>query len=278
MGTRSVSTGPVRTSSTGNPILGFVGIGAVGISIWALYSAAGVTLSAVSQTLSAVFGEANPAIVDSLILSGIAGAFAGVAVAALRSLTRKPNRLAESFVSALFSGGLAAPARDRVFWGRVFLGGGIGFAIGAMNGASGILSFLHPFSDSAAAVLQNQAFPIVVLLGGGFGGPGGTGFGGLLFLILVVILAAILVGVFAGPLLNAIIYAAAKATGGMAKGASKAYVIRILRGHDGQSKDGKDHPIAMGVFNGFVTGFIVGLLEAPFMVWGAVTFFVSQPK
>src|SRR5205823_3130241 len=138
-----------------------------------LVSAAGITLSAISNVLQ-LFTTSNDIVWNNLILSGFAGIFAGAAIAVLRSIRKKKGH-SESFVSALFGGGLTRTDFGAAYWGHVLLGGSIGFAIGAINGASGTISFLHSTQDVAAA-FSYQQFAIVTLLGGGFGGPGGTDF------------------------------------------------------------------------------------------------------
>src|SRR5437868_809891 len=115
----SIISGQRNTSGPvgGNPILGAIGLLAMGISLWVLACAAAVTLSGLSLLLDLSLHGGPAGIIQNVLMSGVAGIFAGVAMAIVRCWPRKTSALTKSFISALFSKGLAEPQLDAVFWG-----------------------------------------------------------------------------------------------------------------------------------------------------------------
>jgi hypothetical protein len=255
---RSSSNTTSRTSQ--NPIAGLLGLGVVSVSIWGLVCAARVILGAVSVIVDVLFGTAPSTLIGSVILSAFAGAFAGIALALLRSLRRKPDAVSKSFLSALFNKGLAG-SFDAGFWGRALISGTVGLLIGAITGASGAISFPQFFNGSASSILSAGSLPLMAFVGGGFGGPGGTGFWSMLFLILVLILMGLIVGILSGLIVHLVVAAAAGAT----KGATKEAVLRALEESD---EEPQPHRIRNGVVRGALTGIVVAILESIFTVWG----------
>jgi|SRR6185295_8991994 len=81
----SISRGPsVVGGGDGNPIGAIVGLAAIGVSIWGLVCAAGVTIAAVSLLLRGLSQGIGATIVTNVILGGIAGLFAAVATEIVR--------------------------------------------------------------------------------------------------------------------------------------------------------------------------------------------------
>lgn len=269
------STGSMSTGSS-NPIGGLFALGVMAVSIWAVVCAARITLTAAGLLFDVVLGSAASDMVQNVVLSAIAGAFAGVAVGVMRSFRRKSAQLSQSLISALVSKGLAAPTLDSIFWGRVVLSGLVGFLVGSLNGATGIISFPQVIGGSAQQVVTSTMFPLAQFLGGGFGGPGGDGFWAIVFLIFVILIAALFAGIVAGFLTH-VLFAA---VGGMTKGAARAYVSRILQephGDQSGEKEERHNPIVAGMIRGLIVGSCTGILEIVFTAMGVVRFYRPGP-
>lgn len=225
-------------------------------------------MAAVSLFVQA-FSSASPdGFIVNVVLSALAGVFAGVTIAVVRAWPRKPGDIEKSFISALFSKSLAAPQLDGIFFGRVLISGTIGCLVGAILGASGTISFPQLFSDSTATIFQNTAYPIMAFAGGGFGGPGGDGFLSVIFLILVIVVLAICAGCIIGLLLQ---LAMAVFFGGI-KGATKSAVTAILEEKDAKEPTAQSHPIRAGAIKGALTGLLAGIVQAAFTAWGLIHF------
>jgi hypothetical protein len=219
--------------------------------------------------LDVLLGAAPDAVTSNVVLSGIAGAFAGVAIAMTRSLRRNPGSAGKSFISALFSKGLGAPSPDGALWSGVLLGAAVGSFVGALTGAAGFISFPQTISGHSGDAFAGTLFPLTAFLGGGFGGPGGTHFGSLLFLALVVIMTALLVGLSIGFLVHLAIYNLAGATAA----STQALILRALQGAPKGGNRHQRHPLREGAIRGALTGALVGLTEAAFTVWGVANFY-----
>jgi hypothetical protein len=250
-------------------------IPAAGIAIWVLLIGAQFVLLSAVALLSVLFGAAPDGVASNIILSGIAGAFAGIAIATIRSLRRKPGSIEKSFVSALFSKGLAAPLIDGSFWGRAMLSTFVGLLVGAFTGADGFISFPQAITGTAADVFSIH-YPLIKFLGGGlggsgagFGGPDGIGFWSALFLILVIIVTAVLIGSLSGFFVHIVI----KGMAGATKASTKELVLRSLREPADGKSEHKDHPIGQGIIRGALTGVFVGLIEGLFTLWGITAFY-----
>jgi len=232
-----------------------------------------ITLASLSVTISVFLGLAPEGVLQNVALSAVAGLFAGIGIIVLRSITRKSDISSESFVSAVLSKGLAAPHWDGIFWERVFVGAFVGIGVGAINGAGGIINFLQLMDGSAQQVLQGSHYPLIVFLGGGYGGPGAGGLLSLLFTILVIILAAIVVGICVGSVFHLAIGALA----GMTKGSTKALILEGLSERSDKDERAKRHPIrdavVGGARRGALVGFIAGALESAFTAIGIVQYF-----
>ncbi len=259
---------------TGNPLYILV-IPAAGIAIWALVIAAQLVLVSAASLLGALSGAAPEGVASNILLSGIAGAFAGIAITIMRSLRRKPGSIEKSFVSALFSKGLAAPSLDASFWGRALLSTFVGLLVGVFTGADGFISFPQAITGTAGDVFSIH-YPLVEFLGGGFGGSGagfggsgGIGFWAALFLILVIIVTAVLIGSLSGLFVHLIIMGLAGAT----KASTKELVLRSLQEPADDKSERKGHPIRQGIVRGAMSGVLVGLIEALFTLWGIAVFY-----
>jgi hypothetical protein len=250
----------------GSVIGGAIGLAAASVSVWAIVCAARITISAISLLI--VAGNI-PTLVGNLVLSGIAGAFAGFSVATIRSWPRKSGRLQESFISAIFNKSVGDPNAGGVFWVRILIGGLIGFTVGAMNGSGGILSFPQ-IALGSGEIIPDPSSPIAVFIGGGFGGPGGTGILSLLFLIIVVVFAAVLVGFLAGLIYHLLLYALA----GMVKGGTKTLVTNALQDRVDKTGAKEHHPVVVGMIRGSLIGLFVGILESIFTTWGVIRFYM----
>ena len=255
----------MSTSTSGNPITGLLGVAAFGVFIWGAISAARIIFSAVSGILDVIAVGWMGELAENIVLSAIGGGSAGLVIVAMRSWPKKPNHTTESFVSALFHKGLAAPYLGEGFWFKTLLGGVIGAITGAISGGAGIVNFPQFFSGSAATTMHDHALAIIGFAGGGFGGPEGGGIFSLLALIVVVILIAVFVALIAGFVVHLLLYGLAGAT----KGASKAAVLHVLK----DKEDGRDQPIMDGLARGFVVGVAVGLLQAGFTATGIIQFY-----
>jgi len=266
----SISRGPsVVGGGDGNPIGAIVGLAAIGVSIWGLVCAAGVTIAAMSLLLRGLSQGIGATIVTNVILGGIAGLFAAVATEIVRQGSRRAAKHGGHFISSLFQRRLGESTLDTVFWSRVVIGGLIGLATGFLNGSTGMLSPLQFLWGTAEATINESAYPVVVLVGGGFGGPGGVGFLSLAFLVLVIILSAIIAALLAGLLLHLLMYAIA----GMSKGATKAYITNILHDQSAANHGDDQHPVLTGMTRGFFIGLVVGAIESVFTILGIIKFY-----
>ena len=252
-------------TSSGNPLYILV-IPAAGIALWSLVIAAEFVLISAASLIGVLFSTAPDSMAPNIFLSGIAGAFAGIATAMVRSLRRKPSSIEKSFISALFSKGLAAPSLDGPFWIKTLLSTFIGFLVGMATGADGFISFPQAFTGTARDVFSVH-YPLVDFLGGGLGGsgagfagPDGFGFWSALFLMLVIILTALLIGSLSGLFVHLLV----KAVAGATKASTKELVIQSLE--DPAPGEEKGHPIGQGIIRGALTGVLVGVIEALFTI------------
>jgi hypothetical protein len=263
-GTRSVGT----STSGNNPISGIIGLAFTALSIWGLVCAARIIFATVSLLLKGLGGGLAATITVNIALSAVAGFFAAVGTEILRQNYRRASKYGGHFISSLFQKRLGESMLDSVFWGRVVIGGCVGLAAGAVNGSMGILNFPQFLWGTAGRIIHESSYPIIAFVGGGFGGPGGTGFFSLAFLVLVIIISAVLAAFLIGFLLHLLMYGIA----GMTKGATKAYLTDILRDQSaGEGKD--DHPVVAGMRRGFYIGLIVGIIESVFTVLGIIKFY-----
>jgi ABC-type multidrug transport system fused ATPase/permease subunit len=249
----------------GNPITGLLSLGAFGIFIWGFVCAARIIFSAVSSVLDVISTGWIGDIANNIVLSAIGGALAGLAGVAMRSWPKKPGHTTQSFISALFHKGLADPQLEEAFWFKTLLGGIIGAIVGGISGGGGTVNFPQFFSGSTATIIHNRGLAVIGFAGGGFGGPEGGGILSLLFLIVVVLIVAVVVALVAGFVIHLLLYGVAGAT----KGATKAYILQILK--DKGPSD--NHPIMDGLKRGFIVGMIVGVLQAGFTATGIIRFY-----
>jgi len=131
----------------------------------------------------------------------------------------------------------------------------------------GMLNLPQFLWGTSEAVIHESAYPIIGLVGGGFGGPGGTGLLSLAFIVLVIIIAALLAGLLIGVISHVLLLALA----GTTKGAAKAYFTKILRDEPSGASD--PNPIGTGAVRGLITGLTVGILESIFTLMGIVKFY-----
>lgn len=262
------TSGTSTSTSDGDAIVGFIGLAATGVTVWALVCAARITMVAVSL-LFQVFSSTPPdGFVVNVFLSALGGIFAGITTAVVRAWPRKPGQVEKSFISALFSKNLAAPKLDGTFFGRVLISGAIGLLVGAITGASGMISFPQFFSDSTAQVFHDTAYPLMAFAAGGFGGPGGDGVLSIIFMILVIVILSICAGCIIGFVLQLVI---AALFGGI-KGTTKSAVTKMLEEKDPQGSSTESHPIRAGAIKGALTGLLAGVVQASFTAWGIVHF------
>ena len=253
----------------GNPIVAVLGVAAIGVSIWGVVCATGVAIASISLLLKGLGEGLSAAIVANVVLGGIAGFFAAIATEILRQNGRRVAKHGGHFVSSLFQRRLGESSLDTVFWSRVVIGGIIGLLTGALNGSTGMLSFLQFLWGTAETTIHDPTYPILVLVGGGFGGPGGTGVLSLAFVVLVIIISAIAVALLAGLLVHLLLYGIA----GMSKGAIKAYITSILHDQSASRYNDDKHPVLTGMSRGFVIGLAVGIIESIFTVLGIIKFY-----
>jgi hypothetical protein len=245
-----------------------IGLGVVVIGIWALVCAARVTFATISMVFEIFSSNAPSGLLFNVILSGLSGVFAAAAIAVVRAWPRKPGKLEESFVSALFNKGLVNSNGD--FLKKAFVYGIIGFLAGGICGAGGMTNFPQFFSDSTAQIFRNaSAFPILVFAGGGFGGPDGGGFLALLFLIFVILIISFILGLLAGLIVHLSIAAIA---GSVTKGAVKGTITKMLEEKTADEENHDPHPFLSGLKRGAWTGLVAGIMQAAFTAWGIVHF------
>lgn len=257
-------TGPVGADV--NPIVGIAGFAAFGIGLWVLVCVARLVLAAISFAIAPPDWTTVPGLAANIIENAVCGLFAGLVIGGLLAWGRKPDKLGESFLSALFNKGLAGPDINALFWGRVVLSGVVGWTVGRVAGGVGMIALPPSLSGAAHTVLTASAAPIVLFVGGGLGGSGGTDFFSLLFLFLVLIALVIVVALIASALLHLALWGVM----GMTKGAVKAYIVELLKpriGEDGKPPD-KIAPMIIAMERGFVVGVILGVCESVFTTWG----------
>jgi hypothetical protein len=267
-------------SNIPNPLELLAGVASLvgaGILIWALVVAAELVFFSATALIVTMLGLAPDGVISNIILSSIAGVFAGIAVTMIRSLHRKPRSIEKSFVSALFSKGLAAPSLDGLFWTKVMLSTLVGLLVGALTGADGFISFPQAVTGTAEHVFSTHyptQYPLIEFISGGlggsgagFGGAGGMGFWSALFLIIVIIVTAMIIGSLSGLFVHLTIRAIAGAT----KASTKELVLQSLE--DPAAGESKGHPFGQGIIRGALTGVLVGLIEAVFTLWGISAFY-----
>jgi hypothetical protein len=217
-------------------------LGALALAAVPLLSGLGTLLSAVSQDLP---HEA----VSMIVLSGFAGVFAGVAAAALKTVRFKADPLAKSFISAYFNKSLVDIRIDAAFWGRLVVGGLVGWMVGAWLTAAGFTSV--PELLTGVYTLNN----LIPMASGGFGGPPppANPFG-IIFLLLLAILAGPVAGLISGSLVSI----ALSMVAGVTKGTVKAYVEAVLT--DPNNRSSSD--IMIGAMRGLVVGILAGIIQA----------------
>lgn len=250
-------------------LIGALGLGGIGILIWALVYAAQLVLVSGFMLVGAVLDASVDGLASNIFLSSIAGVFAGIAIATIRSLHRKPGNIEKSFVSALFSKGLAVPSLDGLFWAKVLLSAFVGLLVGAFSGADGFISFPQAIAGTAGKMFSSNDIALIHFLSGGFGGPGTVGFWSALLLIIVIILTTLIIGALSGLFVHLII----KGLAGAAKASTKELVLQSLE--DPADGEDKGHPIGQGIIRGALTGVLVGLIEAVFTLWGIAVFYHS---
>jgi len=255
-------TGPVSTSSADvNPILAILSFPIMGAVLVALAVGAYVTLKGLALIVHAEGSGMASVIYENVIATGVAGLFAGAATALIGAMRRK-SALAQSVISGVFNPKLAAGFGES-FWTLMTIESLIGLIVGALNGGAGIISFPQLLFGSHHLALRGDFYPIAAALFGG-GGSGGTGDGSfwsivwvLLCLVLVVLACALIIGFFAGP----IVQIAVTAFGGAVKGAAEAAAAR--------------HPLARGIARGLKIGLVVGIIEAVFSAWGYLPYHIK---
>jgi hypothetical protein len=262
---------------TGNVFLDLlliaVGFIVLGVSILVTITTAAIMMGTFSLLIKLIIHGATANVLQNLLLSVVAGVFAGIATVIIRFWGRKPSHLEKSFLSALFTKGLEAPTYDKVFWGRVFVGGVVGTIVGLITGTSGALSFPQLISGTAHEVLTNTVYPIsefVVNLTGGAGAGGGFDYW---FYLIVLAIALMLIGLLIGVVSGFIVYIIMSGITGLVKGGSKEFIIAILEERHETLRNKEFAPLFSGVFNGLLTGLAAGVLMAVSTIWGIVRFF-----
>jgi hypothetical protein len=263
----STTTSATAAPATSNPIAGMVRLAAWGLSMWGIVCAARITVAAISLLLTGLQRGVATTLITNLVLSGITGFFAAVATELLRQSFRRASNYSAPFFSSLFQRQLGESTLGVVFWSRVLIGGLVGLGVGALTGSMGMLNVSQFLWGTSEAVIHESAYPIMGLVGGGFGGPGGTGLFSLAFIVLVIIITALLAGLLIGVVAHVLVLALA----GTTKGAAKAYFTKILRDEPCGVSD--PNPIANGAVRGFITGLTVGVLESIFTILGIVKFY-----
>jgi hypothetical protein len=202
----------------------------------------------------------------------VAGVFAGIATVIVRAWGRKPGHLESSFLSALFAKGLETPPYDKVFCGRVLVGGIVGMVVGLVAGASGALSFPQLLSGASHEILTNTAYPIyqtVVGITGGAGAGGEFDWFGLIVIAIALIFMGLLLGVASGFAVHIIMSGIA----GLMKGIAKEFIIEVLEEKDKDIRRNEPHPQIAGILRGLLTGLVAGILMAVSTIWGIIRFF-----
>lgn len=213
-----------------------------------LVLAAMPVLSGLGTLLSALSGDLPHKAVSVIVLSGFAGVFAGFAGAVIKNLRYKVDPLAKSFLSAYFNRSLVDIRFDSAFWGRIIIGGLVGWMVGAWLTAAGFTSVPELFQG--VFTLDN----VVPRASGGFGGaPPPTDFFGVLFLLLFVLLAGPLAGFISGSVVSI----ALSILAGVSKGIVKAYIEELLENPGGRRTRFKD-----ATMTGLFSGLMVGIIQA----------------
>jgi hypothetical protein len=244
--------------------LGFAAVG-----VWGLICATRLIFAAIGFALTPPTWNTVPGLAVNILENAICGLMAALAIGIILFWGRKPGKLTESFVSALFNGNLAKPDINAVFWGKVVLSGAVGWTVGRVAGGAGIVALPPTIASSGPVLFGSGKVPLVMFIGGGYGGPGGTDFLPLVFLFVVVFLMIVLLAAVAGTLLHLALYGVA----GMTKGGVRAYVLALIkpRAEPGSEPDQSTHPVIVGMQRGFIVGVIVGAFDAAFTTWGAAT-------
>jgi hypothetical protein len=166
------SRGTQGVAGDQNPIAGIAGLAIMGVGVWVLICAARLILSAIEFAWTVPTWNSVPGLAVNIFENAICGLMAALAIGILQAWGRKPGHLTELFVPALFHGGLAQPELNATFWGKVALSSSVGWIVGRVAGAAGMIALPPAMSSSASILFSNHSVPLVIFLGGGLGGPG----------------------------------------------------------------------------------------------------------
>lgn len=250
MGMISRPTGPTGYNAGFFEMVGGVFmIGFAGVAIWALFVAAKITLASVAFIFVAHAAGLQSVLWHNVLANAISGLFAGIAVAIVQRWWGK--RAAE----------VGEPALEALFVENIVLDGIVGFAIGALNGSGGVVSFGQLLFGHNHASLHGDFYPLThALLFGGAGGAGSGGFDpswwwALLCFLCAIVAMALLAGFILGPLLQVLL----AGLGGGVRGGVASAVDRA-------------HPVAEGIKRGLQVGLAIGLIEAGCSAWAYWTY------
>lgn len=242
-----IPQGSRTTNSTSSPTTVRQAI-AMLVFLGGLILAAIPVLSGLGTLMSALFGDLSHNAVSMIVLSGFAGVFAGVAGAVIKNVRFEVDPLAKSFLSAYFNRSLVDIRIDAAFWGRIVIGGLVGWMVGAWLTAAGFTSVPELFQG--IFTLDN----LTPRAGGGFGGaPPPADFFGIVFLLLLVLLAGPLAGFISGSVVSI----ALSMLAGVTKGIVKAYIEELLENPRRPAARFKD-----ATMTGLFSGLMVGIIQA----------------
>jgi hypothetical protein len=250
-----------------NPIMGALGLVVVGLSVWALVCAVGISYGGITLLL----GDSIPGLGANIALGGIAGLVAGfsmlkgqnwwVTERRASAAASQPTPVSQPAAYKPVTGSQPTATKaslPRIALGKCLVGALIGLLVGAFCALFGCVSFLQDLFGTTADVFTVQQYPVVAFLGGGFGGPAPPPtFWSLLFLFVVLVAIAVLWGLLCGFVVHLLLYGFAGSTAGGLRG----YVRSII------SDD--DRPISTGLERGAFVGLGVGILQGIFTVIGA---------
>jgi hypothetical protein len=266
---------------TGNDFLDLLLV-VVGIPAWlaimvlcviSTVTAAYFTIGAFSSIIKLIAHGAPSYVLQNIVSSALEGIFAGITIATVRSWGRKPGNIEKSFLSALFTKGLELPPYNKVFWGRVFVGGVLGMVTGSVAGATGALSFPQLLSGTAHEVLMGTGYLVSEYVSGLTGGAGAGGGFDYWFSLAILAIALILMGLFLGVISGFAVHIIMSSIAGLVKGASKEFIIAVLEEKNKDSSNNNSHPLIAGMVRGLLTGFMAGVLMSVSTIWGIVRFF-----
>jgi hypothetical protein len=264
------SVGKRVSPTANNPLVGSISLLAFALLLYSGACAVRVLL-AIASVLSTFFGSEGPlpGLWRALVLGGVSGACAGVAIAVVRVVLARrgqPVRQAAEKGTDKALEERLLEGMDARFWAHVAFAIAVGFVTGAVDAAGGIRGLFPLWDGSAGGSLHADALPAAVLLGGGFGGAGGGSFWALAFFVLVVVILSLLVAVAAAVGSHLVVMVVGGLANTVREGAKEGILGLMEEEVEDEENGGrkKRKPFVAALARGFAVGAATGLVHGIF--------------